>query len=109
LLVLSMLLIVRRFFVSYLRQINNLEDIFALVLLLSIIGSGLAMRLGPHFDLTKTRIWFQGLLTFSPEVPMNGVFLLHLLLVQILLIYLPFSKLLHSVGGILNQTYINRR
>lgn len=42
-----------------------------------------------------TRNYFLSLLSFSPQVPQNPYFLISILLLQLFLIYLPFSKMAH--------------
>lgn len=82
-----------------LRQITGLADVGVLVLLLAVMGSGLAMRLGPAMDLTPVRAYFADLLALRPR-PMPDVpgFALHFLLAQALIVSLPFGKLLHAAG-----------
>ena len=48
-----------------------------------------------------------GLVSFSPAIPAGGIhwlFFAHLLLVSTLLIYFPFSKLMHMGGVFLSPT-----
>ena len=52
-----------------------------------------------HFDLEQTRVWAWSLVTFSPIVPSNTLFLSHAFLALVLIMYMPFSKILHF-GGI---------
>jgi nitrate reductase gamma subunit len=62
------------------------------------------MRFGPeHFDLALTREYFASLVTFSSvsdaAVLQNNTFLLHYALALVLIMYIPFSNILHF-GGI---------
>jgi nitrate reductase gamma subunit len=78
-------------------------------LLIAIIVTGDIMRFGAHFDLEQTRIWAASLLTLSPIVPMNNMFLLHALFAQLLIISIPFSKILHFGGIFFTQALIKAR
>jgi nitrate reductase gamma subunit len=109
LLVTGLLLLGRRLAVRRAREISGAGDFFALFLLVAIIASGDIMRFGgAHFDLEQTRLWTRSLLVFSPEYPGGGAFLIHALLAQILIIYIPFSKILHFGGIFFTQTLIKR-
>jgi nitrate reductase gamma subunit len=80
--------------------ISNLPDYFALVLLGMIAGTGLMVSYWLHANLVGVKAFILGLMTLHPvEVPRHPLFLLHLLLVLVLMLYFPFSKLLHA-GGI---------
>ena len=105
----GVLLLVRRSTVQRVREISGVPDFFALLLIIAIIATGDVMRFGEHFDLTTTRHWALSLLTFSPVVPQNGVFLIHLLFAQLLIIYIPFSKILHFGGIFFTQALVKRR
>ena len=78
-------------------------DIAALLLIGAIILTGNAMRFGAHFNLAETREYFAALATFSDVMEMellaNNVFMLHMCLGFLLLMLIPFSKILHF-GGI---------
>jgi nitrate reductase gamma subunit len=80
--------------------ISNIPDYFALVLLGLIAGTGLAVSYWLHVNLVDVKGFILGLMTFHPvEIPRHPLFLLHLFFVLILMLYFPFSKLLHA-GGI---------
>jgi len=103
-LVMVALLLVRRMTLQRAREITGGADYFALGLIGVIILTGNAMRFGPaHFDLTLTRDYFTSLATFSNVTAMqaleNNLFLLHMCLAFGLLMWIPFSKILHF-GGI---------
>ena len=107
----ALLLFLRRFMIRRVREISNFADYFAILLLLAIIITGNMMRFGEHFDLVLTRNYFSALFTFSfasMQVPENGMFRLHFLLAQLLIIYIPFSKILHFGGIFFTQTLIHR-
>jgi nitrate reductase gamma subunit len=92
-------LILRRLSVQRVREASTGEDYLVMMLLLLILITGNIMRFYTHFDITEARTYFATLLTFqSVQVPSDPMFLLHLFLVQLLLIILPFGKLLHIPG-----------
>jgi nitrate reductase gamma subunit len=106
----TLFLTYRRVALSRVKEISQAGDYFALFLLLAVILSGNAMRVQGHFDLNLTREYFSGLLRLQgPIPPLNGWFLIHFLLGQILFLYLPFSKLLHLGGIFVTQTALQRR
>ena len=105
----GILLLVRRLTLRRVREISGMPDFFALLLLIAIVVTGDLMRFGAHFDLAQTRDWAWSLVTFSPAIPTNGVFLLHALLAILLIIYLPFSKILHFGGIFFTQSLVKGR
>lgn len=85
--------------------ISNLPDYFALMLLGLIAGSGLMVSYWLHVNIVDVKGFILGLMTFHPvEVPHHPLFLFHLLFVLLLLIYFPFSKLLHAGGLIFSPS-----
>jgi nitrate reductase gamma subunit len=90
--------------------LSGLPDYFALALLGAIAGTGIMMSYWSHVYLVDVKAFTLGLLTLRPVAPpLHPLFLVHYLLVLLLLIYFPFSKLLHA-GGIFfspsrNQPY----
>jgi nitrate reductase gamma subunit len=105
----AVLLTARRLTVQRAREISAFSDYFALLLLIAIIASGNVMRFGSHFDLVQTHIWARSLLTLSPVVPKSGAFLVHMTLALVLLMYIPFSKILHFGGIFFTQPLVHRR
>lgn len=107
----AFLLVIRRLTLNRVREITNPADYLALLLILAVGISGNAMRFGAHFDLSRTRLYFSQLFTFSLagiSVPQDGIFQLHFLLVQLLVIYIPFSKILHFGGIFFTQAAIKK-
>jgi len=93
-------IMIRRMVVPRVREISSPDDFFALFLILAILLTGDSMRFLSHFDLKQTHDYFYGLVTLSSvQLPPNAWFLAHYLLVQLLIVYIPFSKILHF-GGI---------
>jgi nitrate reductase gamma subunit len=106
----TLFLTYRRFALSRVQEISQGGDYVALFLLLAVILSGNAMRFQGHFDLNLTRGYFAAFIRLQgPLPPLNGWFLIHFLLGQILFLYLPFSKLLHLGGIFVTQTALQRR
>jgi len=103
-LIMVILFVVRRMTLQRAREVTGLADYGALLLIGLIVTTGNIMRFGgEHFDLTLTRDYFASLATFSnasaAEVLTNNTFLVHMLLGLLLLMLIPFSKILH-LGGI---------
>ena len=91
----------RRFALPRTLYISNIPDYFALALLGLIAGTGMLVSYWLHVNIVDVKDFILGLMTFHPvEVPRHPLFLLHLFFVLTLMIYFPFSKLLHA-GGIL--------
>lgn len=106
----GVLLLIRRVTMKRVREASGVPDFFALLLLVAIIATGDLMRFGGgHFDLEQTRVWAWSLLTFSPVVPHNGTFLVHALLGFLLLMYIPFSKVMHFGGFFFTHALVKRR
>ena len=99
-------LIFRRILDSRLRYISLAADYFPLFLIFSIAVTGILMRYFDKVDLIKIKELVIGLFTFQPVVPegIGVMFFIHLFLVSTLLIYFPFSKLLHMPGVFLSPT-----
>ncbi len=109
--VFAILLIIRRISILRVREVTNLSDFLALLLIVAILLTGDIMRFGEHFDLAITRSYFSSLFTFSittASIPNNGMLTLHLLLAQILIMFIPFSKIMHFGGIFFTQTLIQK-
>lgn len=85
--------------------VSGVPDYFALILLAAIAGTGLLVSYWAHVYLVDVKAFILGLLTLKPVAPpMHPLFLLHLSLVIIMMVYFPFSKLLHAGGVFLSPT-----
>lgn len=105
----ALFILIRRFTVPRVKQISGAGDYFAMILILLILITGDAMRFLSHFDLDQTREYFSGLLTFSAAaLPANPWFLAHYILGQILIMYMPFSKILHFGGIFFTEALIQK-
>ncbi len=93
-------LLYRRFVVRRVREVSTGEDFLVMLLILAILVTGNVMRFVTHYDvIAAAQVYFGSLVRSGPiMVPPDKLFLVHYLLVQILLIYLPFGKLLHIPG-----------
>ncbi len=96
----------RRVFLPQLRYISLAADFFPLLLILGIAISGVLMRNVWKVDLLMVKELAVGLATFHPTVPagIGSIFYVHLFLVSVLLVYFPFSKLMHAGGVFLSPT-----
>ncbi|MDP3478659.1 MAG: sulfate reduction electron transfer complex DsrMKJOP subunit DsrM [Desulfoprunum sp.] len=102
------LLFSRRLVNRHVRYISLANDYFPLVLIFAIGITGALMR---HFlrggiDIVAIKQLAVGLVTFSPTIngEIGSIFYIHLFLVSTLLIYFPFSKLMHLGGVFLSPT-----
>jgi nitrate reductase gamma subunit len=95
----------RRFLVDRIRYISTPSDHLMLLLLILIAGSGLMMKFVAHTDVIAIKGFFQGLMHFSLQpFPADLLVMLHLLLVAVLLLIFPASKLLHAPGVFFSPT-----
>ncbi len=95
----GVVLLLSRRLTAMMRAFSIFQDYFVLVLLLMIILCGFAMRLWMPVYVDEIQHYTRGLLTFRPAVEIqNGLFLWHFFLAQILIMYVPFSKLIHLVS-----------
>lgn len=77
---------------------------------MGIIGTGICMRYFDKVDIAQAKVFIMGILHFTPQsaVGLNPLFFTHVALVSVLLIYFPFSKLMH-MGGIFMSPTRNMR
>jgi nitrate reductase gamma subunit len=68
------------------------------------------MRFISHIDLAETREYFHSLALFSvTAMPGNPWFIAHFLLAQILIMYIPFSKILHFGGIFFSEALVHKQ
>lgn len=92
-------LLIRRMYVARVKYISSPSDYLWLLLLMFIALSGIIMRFVSHTDVVAVKEFSLGLLSFNWQaLPLDFPIMLHLLLVAILMILFPFSKLLHIPG-----------
>lgn len=95
----------RRAWNERVRYASAFSDYFALALILLIVVTGDYMRLLSPIDLALVKSYVANLARLHPTpIPANGIFVAHFALVNVLLLYLPFSKLLHGVGMFFSPT-----
>lgn len=102
----ALFLLWRRLALRRTLYISGLPDYFALALLALIAGTGILMKYWLHVYLVDVKAFILGLLTLRPVAPpQHPLFLVHFLLVTLLLLYFPFSKLLHAGGIFFSPTH----
>ncbi len=89
------------------RRSSEPDDFFLLILLLLVVSSGDSMRFFGSVPIGAYREYLNALLSFGPYVPAGldapaqrwslGI---HVMSVNMLLFYLPFSKLMHFIGSL---------
>jgi nitrate reductase gamma subunit len=99
-------LFLRRIVDFKVRYISLVSDYFPLLLILAIVTTGVMMRYFTRVDIVKIKEFAVGLFSFHPfvEQGIGLIFYVHLFLVCALLVYFPFSKLLHMPGIFLSPT-----
>ena len=89
----------RRFIIDRLRHISSISDHLMLALLLGIALTGMGIKHLQPTDIIAVKGFFIGLIRFDWQtLPADPLLLIHLSLVVLLMIILPFSKLLHAPG-----------
>ncbi len=98
----------RRIWNRNVRYISLANDFFPLVLIFAIAVTGILMRyfLRTDIDIVNIKTLAVGLVTFQPTIgaEIGAIFYIHLFLVCVLLVYFPFSKLMHLGGVFLSPT-----
>lgn len=96
----------RRIFVGRVRYISLANDYFPLFLLLGLVGSGICLRYIGKSDIASIKVFTMSLVSMHPVMPdgISSLFFVHLFFLSVLLIYFPFSKLMHMGGVFLSPT-----
>ena len=98
-------LFVRRTTVDRMLFISSVADYFVLLLLFAIAFTGFLLSDYTRPYLVDIKAFTLGLMTFKfHAIPTEPLFLIHFSLVLILLVYFPFSKLVHSCGIFFSPT-----
>jgi nitrate reductase gamma subunit len=99
-------LLVRRVYLPQIRYISLAADFFPLFLILAIAISGILMRYFFKTHIVAVKQLAMGLVSLNPIIPQDigAIFYVHLFLICILLMYFPFSKLMHMGGVFLSPT-----
>lgn len=102
------LLFGRRLINRQVRYISLANDYFPLFLIFGIATTGILMRyfLRTNIDIISIKELLVGMVTFAPVInaKIGSIFYIHLFLVSTLLIYFPFSKLMHLGGVFMSPT-----
>ena len=95
----------RRVAVDRVRYISALSDHLMLALLVAIGVTGIAMSFAVGTDVVAVKAFFLGLMWFDWQpLPSDPLLYLHLVLVALLMLVFPFSKLLHAPGVFFSPT-----
>ena len=99
-------LLCRRIFDQRLRYFSLPADYLALFIILGLVLSGICMRYISKTDIASVKVMVMGLVTFSPQIltEVSSIFYIHITFFSILLMYFPFSKLMHMGGVFLSPT-----
>jgi len=99
-------LLVRRVYLPQIRYISLAADFFPLFLILAIAISGILMRYFFKTHIVAVKQLAIGLVSLNPTIPegIGAIFYVHLFLICVLLMYFPFSKLMHMGGVFLSPT-----
>ena len=102
-------LFLRRVFIPQVRYISLANDFFPLFLIMGIAFTGIFMRYFAKVDVTAAKELSYGLVSFSlPSLAkmqeIGSIFYIHVFFVSVLLIYFPWSKLMHMGGVFLSPT-----
>jgi nitrate reductase gamma subunit len=104
----GVLLLIRRFTPSC-RFISIFEDYYILLILLGIAFTGMGMRWFSHIEIEEIHHYSRGVLAFNPEHSIyNTWFMWHFFLAQTLIIYFPFSKLVHLFSKPVTEAWTTR-
>jgi nitrate reductase gamma subunit len=93
-------LIYRRVAMPDIKRLSEADNYISLFLILAIALSGMVMYLpGFQADLPAIRSFAGGLFSVGPlSVPHNNPFVVHFVLAGLLLLYFPFSRMLHAAS-----------
>jgi|GEM_PF-666008 len=89
------------------KAVSTPEDYFSLILLILTLSLGCYLRILNLVDHEAMWSWVIGVLTLRPvDPPANPIFIVHILLAQIYIAYLPFKTLMHPIGIFFGQKVI---
>ncbi|MGE5553093.1 MAG: respiratory nitrate reductase subunit gamma [Betaproteobacteria bacterium] len=100
----TLYLLLRRFKSPY-KEMSTPEDYLLLLLILGVVVMGDHLRFLARLDVSVYQEYIRSLYAFRPALPAallnspaKGSFAAHVGLANLLLMYLPFSKLVHFIG-----------
>jgi nitrate reductase gamma subunit len=101
-------LFLRRVGLPQVRYISLVGDYFPLFLIFGLALTGVLMRYFYKTDIISVKTLAMSLVGFNPDPTVLGkigaLFFIHLFLLCVLLIYFPFSKLVHMAGVFMSPT-----
>jgi nitrate reductase gamma subunit len=98
-------LLARRLLLPRVRYVSRATDAAVLVLLLAIGASGLVMTFLIPTDIIGLKQYLAGLWNLDPQpLPEDPALVIHLLLVAMLMVVAPYSKILHMAGVFFSPT-----
>jgi nitrate reductase gamma subunit len=98
-------LLMMRVVVDRTAYVSVMTDFILLILLMSIAATGIIQKYIIRVDIPNIKQFAMGLVSFNPQtMPTNAIFVIHFSLVLLLLVYFPFSKLMHAVGVFFSPT-----
>lgn len=102
-------LLLRRCFVDRVRIISTPADYLMLIVFLCIPITGIAMRLFTNTDYNAVTQFALGIVQLDPQsLSAHVVLVLHVLVVSVLLLIFPFSKLLHAPAVFFSPSRMQR-
>ncbi|HAK74805.1 MAG TPA: nitrate reductase, partial [Sporomusaceae bacterium] len=97
----------RRVDIPEVKRLSDPADYFELLLLLAIVITGMHMRTVSEVNLPVIREYLGSLIMLQPlAIPQEPIFMSHFFLVNVLMLYLPFSKLIHMAGFVVNRAMV---
>jgi nitrate reductase gamma subunit len=94
------LLFILRLVVDRTVYISIMNDYLLLILLMGIAFTGYTLKHFTRTNVTEVKEFVLGIVSFNPQqMPSQAMFIIHISLVFLFLMYFPFSKLMHA-GGI---------
>lgn len=98
----------RRTAIPEVKRLSDPADYFDILLLMAIVVSGMHMRVTSiEVDLPAIRMYLGNLIMLKPTaMPHEWVFVSHFTLVNLLMLYFPFSKLAHLAGFFVNRAML---
>jgi len=99
-------LFIRRVIIPQVKYISLPADYFPLFLIMGIVTTGVLMRYVTRIHIVEIKELAMSLVALKPVVPegIGAIFFAHLFLVCSLIIYFPFSKLMHMGGVFMSPT-----
>ncbi len=104
--IVPLIYLLARRFSGAVKWLSNPEDYLVLILLIGIAITGNHMRFLMHVDSHQVRAFIQSLFTFrweSAPISAGTSFLYHFAFVQLLMVYFPFGKLMHTIGSLFSK------